>query len=197
MNSSDNMANPDPDQWPAGVVLTGGQSKRFGQDKGRFPYKGKALVEHALDTLRPHCSHLLLSTNKTESYAWLKIPCIPDIYPGCGPLAGIHSALVHAATGTVAILGCDTPHVNGMLFDFLRNKLGKHHAVIPAHGNFAETLCALYSRESLPVLESAIRAGRLKILDALKDLDVLYVNIEKESFYRPGMFHNINRRTDL
>ncbi len=51
-----------------GVVLAGGRSSRFGQDKGLYPYHGKPLVLHAADIIRPLCDELLIISNTPEEY---------------------------------------------------------------------------------------------------------------------------------
>jgi len=70
----------------AGLVRAGGASKRMGRDKARLPIKGKTLGEIMADTLRAAgCEPVLISGPND----------IQDVYPGQGPLAGIHAAFDH------------------------------------------------------------------------------------------------------
>lgn len=88
-----------------GVVLAGGESRRFGSDKARALLDGVMLADHARATLAPFVADMAVSGGAG-------IPDRPA--PGLGPLGGICGALYHAAAnGHAAILtiGCDTPFV--------------------------------------------------------------------------------------
>lgn len=181
-----------------GVVLAGGKSSRFGQDKGLYPFRGKPLAYHALNIVRPHCRELLISANDhAEAYNQPVVHTIQDIYPDCGPLGGIHSALYHAEHRYIAIISCDSPFIPSEIYDFLYQNMGDHQCIMPAHNHFIETMCAIYTKDSLSVIEKAIRSGTYKIIEAVKQLNCHYLNIERTPFYYPDIFHNINYPEDL
>lgn len=180
-----------------GIVLAGGKSSRFGQDKGLFVYHGKALAEHSLETLRPLCEELFISTNNPEAYEGFGIQCISDTYKDAGPLGGIHSALSHAKNDKTAIISCDTPHVPTQLFLKMLQAMDSYNIVLPVHGGFAEAMCSIYSKSCLPVIEQALLTGNRKILDAIKPLSTLFLDVEQEDFYDKRIFHNINTKGDV
>jgi molybdopterin-guanine dinucleotide biosynthesis protein A len=180
-----------------GVVLSGGRSSRFGQDKGLYPFNGKPLVLHALEILAPVCRELMISTNDAASYAGFGYECIADISPNAGPLAGIQSALTHAPTEVVAIISCDTPHIPSALYARLIQSIRNYDVVMPTHSGFIETMTAVYAKKCLPEIEAAIKSKRFRILDAIESMDSLFLGIENESFYKPDIFHNINYKKDI
>jgi molybdenum cofactor guanylyltransferase len=180
-----------------GIVLAGGKSSRFGQDKGLFPFRGKTLVEHAIDILKPLCSEVLISTNNPEAYAFMGLKTVIDIHPDCGPLGGMHSGLFHASGKVVLFLGCDMPFVDGRVFSFLLDNTGESHAAVAMHNGFRETLCMAMKKESLPLVEQAIAQKKYKILDMLEMLTVSYPDLSTKPFYHKEMFHNINYLKDL
>lgn len=180
-----------------GVVLAGGKSSRFGQDKGLYVYQGKPLVEHSLSILQSICNELFISTNKSEAYSVFDVPCIPDKYMESGPLGGIHSALLHTGNEKTAIISCDMPNIPAQLFSKMANIMGCYDLVIPVHEGFAETMCCIYSKNCLPVIEHALMIKKHKILDAIKTLNILHFNIDREAFYSKDIFHNINTKKDL
>ncbi len=180
-----------------GVVLAGGRSRRFGQDKGRYPFRGKPLAEHALEIISPHCSELLICSNSVNAYKHFGVPVIEDIHKNCGPIGGIHSALKHAAGQTVVCVPCDCPFIPAEMIGYLLQRSEDHQVVMPHHRSFIETLCAVWQKNSYPHLEKAINEKRYRILDAIQTMTVLLVNPENEPFYHNRVFHNINRKTDL
>jgi len=180
-----------------GIVLAGGKSKRFGEDKGLFLFRDKHLVLHALDILRPWCDELMISTNRPDSYQVFGVKTVKDVYPGCGPLGGIHAALSNSRFSHAAFISCDTPFIPTEIYPYLLENMADHQAIMPVHGKYVETMCAIYHKSSLPSIEIAIEAKKYKILEALKAMDVRFINIENESFFHAEIFHNINYKTDL
>jgi len=180
-----------------GVVLAGGKSRRFGRDKGLYPFRGKPLVKHALDILQPLCDEVLISTNDPESYKSFGVKTITDIYTDCGPLGGIHSGLTHADGDLIALIPCDTPFVPPALYTYLLDHAGNRQAIIPTHGKYVEPMCAIYAKNCLGHIEQAISKKRYKILDALKTAEVSFINVEGQAFFEPDIFHNINYKENL
>lgn len=71
----------------SGIVLAGGQSSRMGQDKAELMLKGKTMLESTRQwLLDAGASEVLLNRNQFSA------GYLPDIYPGLGPLSGIHAA---------------------------------------------------------------------------------------------------------
>lgn len=91
-----------------GIVLAGGQSTRMCTDKGRIMWKGRTLAEHAVNTLKPLCRDILISSNDS-GYRSLGYPVIPDQYPDSGPMAGIHASLLESRTAENLVIPVDTP----------------------------------------------------------------------------------------
>jgi molybdenum cofactor guanylyltransferase len=72
-----------------GVVLAGGQSQRFGSDKGLAMLQGKPLLQHAIDSLAQWCSEIVVVGRDDAP-----VQTLAD-WPksGMGPLAGLAAAL--------------------------------------------------------------------------------------------------------
>ncbi|HTG38636.1 molybdenum cofactor guanylyltransferase [Sphingomonas sp.] len=101
-----------------GAVLAGGESRRFGSDKAAALLDGRALIDHALAALGPHCDALVVVGRD-----WPGVRGVPDRpAPGLGPLGGLNAALHHGAdigAEAVLTLGCDTPAVPHALLAML------------------------------------------------------------------------------
>ena len=115
-----------------GVILAGGESRRFGSNKALALLHGKPLVQHVTETVSSVFNDCLLVTNSPEQYDFLNIPMIKDRYQDKGPLAGIHAALRHTGKAWVFVIGCDMPAVTPDLISFLCSLVhGDFEAVIP------------------------------------------------------------------
>ena len=102
-----------------GAILAGGRSRRFGSDKAEALWRGKPLVEHAADRLRPIVDDVVLCGRSYGTLSAIHDRPAADM----GPLGGLNAALHQArAQGFAAVLslGCDTPDVPAALFDRLR-----------------------------------------------------------------------------
>jgi molybdenum cofactor guanylyltransferase len=96
-----------------GVVLAGGRARRMGgADKGLVKVNGEAMVVHALRGLTPQVGALLINANRNqERYAALGDCNVIADADGdyAGPLAGMASAMGHAATRYILTVPCDSP----------------------------------------------------------------------------------------
>lgn len=80
----------------AGVLLAGGQSRRFGEgDKCLRELNGMTLLEHAARNAAPQVGALILNINGDEErFPDLGLPVLHDSIEGhAGPLAGVLSAM--------------------------------------------------------------------------------------------------------
>lgn len=101
-----------------GAVLAGGRAPRFGGDKAMVRLRRKALIDHAIDTLRPQVHQVVICGRNYPPYR--SLPDRPRME--LGPLGGLCAALHHAAeTGYDGVLavGCDTPYFPHDLADRL------------------------------------------------------------------------------
>ena len=76
------------------VVLAGGKSKRFGEDKNRVKLGEKTLLEHVLFKINNKFKEtLIVSSHKVEVKKSENISVIPDCFDDFGPLAGVLSSM--------------------------------------------------------------------------------------------------------
>ncbi len=101
-----------------GVVLAGGQSRRFGSDKALAVLDGATLLDRAVAQLKGWCATVVVA-GRSEA----PVPVVADWpAPGMGPLGGIAGALRLAREqGFAAILTCgvDSPGLPDELPDLL------------------------------------------------------------------------------
>ena len=161
------------------IIMAGGDSSRMGIDKSMLPIKGRPIIKHICRQLRGTFSHILISTDEVEKYAFLGFDCIPDKMPGQGPLMGIASALEASANELNFVVACDIPHID---IRFVRKMLAEAQEadmVIPTTGNEKyEPLFAVYRKSAIEGINQILSSGKRKISDAFAHCNVKHINLK-------------------
>ncbi len=146
-----------------GVVLAGGESRRFGKNKALAEIAGKPMARWALEALRAHTSHCVTVANDPEVARVLGIPGRPDDLPGLGPVGGLLTALRWAGEDGrdgLFLLACDLPMVSSALVgEVLASWPRDALAVVPESPGplGVEPLCAGYRVAGLPEVRRLAR----------------------------------------
>ena len=146
----------------------------MGRDKALLPYRGVPLAAHIAGAVREAAGSAALVGDPAR-YGHLGWAVIPDVMPGCGPLGGIYTALLHSAADWNLIVACDMPEVTAPLLAALVE--GAERAgtgcFIPAGATGAlEPLCAVYHRRTAAHIGAALARGVRKVREAIAGLDV-------------------------
>lgn len=180
-------------------IIAGGLSKRFGRDKSLYPYRGKPLIEHVLETLRSVFSDIGIIAADGDRFASLGVPVYPDSIPGLGPIGGIHTALLRSAAPKTFVVACDMPFLSAGFIRHMTGLCGGHDAVVPWVNGCFETLHAIYSRACLAPVERAIALGDRRIISFFGEVDVRRIDEEEIGRHADArlIFRNINYLEDI
>ncbi|HQP30898.1 MAG TPA: NTP transferase domain-containing protein, partial [Deltaproteobacteria bacterium] len=74
-----------------GVILMGGKSRRFGQDKVMATIGDKPLIEHVIEAIAPLMEDIILIGPARPGMRGVRR--VDDLIPDCGPMGGIYTAL--------------------------------------------------------------------------------------------------------
>lgn len=189
-----------PKQSRAGFLLAGGKSLRMGAgiDKVLMDFKGQTLLERALAVVGEVCKSVAIVGDPGKFANYESV--IRDVYPGCGPLGGIHAALVNSSAELNLMLAVDMPFVSADLLEFVFAAAEQTTAsvTVPQSGGRLQPLCAVYRRDFGVVAEQALREGSFKI-DATFSKTSVRV-IEEQELAAAGFsqrsFMNINSPQD-
>jgi molybdopterin-guanine dinucleotide biosynthesis protein A len=170
----------------AGLLLTGGTSRRLGQDKSVVVIGGQRLCDRAMATLSQVSSPVVeVGPGRTS------LPAVREDPPGDGPLAAVAAGAAALPSGWGAIvLAVDMPSVTA---GFLR-KIALHPGsgcVVPVAGGFRQPLCARYSAEALALSAGLVADGHRSMRALLDRVEVIEVPAD------PDLFTDIDTPEDL
>ena len=136
------------------IILSGGMSRRMGEDKGSMIIQGKPMILHILERLNGKINDAVIVLNNQErinsynellnAYVPVKIEenftysleFIEDEVKDKGPVAGIMTGLKNIKTDYALVLPCDSPFISEdnikTMFDLLESSENTD-AVIPYH----------------------------------------------------------------
>ena len=180
------------------MVLAGGLGRRMGGvEKGLIALRGRPLLAHVIDRLRPQVDELLLNANREiQRYEVFGLPVVGDVIEGCvGPLAGLHAGLVHATHDLVLSVPCDAPSLPGDLAPRLLARMeseGAELAIARSRGRIHPVFC-LCRRALAADLEGYLEGGGRAVRTWVESRRHAIEDFDDE----PAAFENINTIEDV
>ncbi|MBK7105727.1 MAG: molybdenum cofactor guanylyltransferase [Ignavibacteriae bacterium] len=189
------------------IILSGGKSKRIGSDKALLKINGITLIERIQILLKEIFNEVIIISNSPENYNFINSKIYRDIFPGFGPLSGIHSGLINSTSENIFFISCDMPFVTKDLINFLILQTKSEDILIPkSHNNF-QTLCAVYKKSCIPKAEELLKLAsekinengktKVKLYDLINSLNTKFVEISDESFFNDRLIFNMNSLDDF
>jgi molybdopterin-guanine dinucleotide biosynthesis protein A len=183
----------------AAFVLAGGKSTRMSTDKAFVLLDGRTLLDRALELARSVTSEVRIVGDGAKFAAFA--PVVEDIFPGCGPLGGIHAALRRSTAELNLMLAVDLPFLPPQLLEFFvtRARDSEVTVTVARLSGRLQPLCAVYRREFGDAAEQALRAGRYKIGAVIDEVRKCVVDEEElqSRGFAVEMFRNLNTPEDL
>ena len=190
------------------IVLAGGSSSRFGEDKGIIKLSSKPLLRRVVDSVRPVVDETVVVTSSREraaKYAEIvsaDVKFALDEHESKGPLIGALTGF-GVATGEYALLvPFDTPFVSREVVTLLFELCEGKAATIPRWPNGQiEPLHAVYrTKLALEAAKSAADEGRLDMRGMIERMHgVRFVSTLVIEQLDPELktFFNVNTPLDL
>lgn len=176
----------------AAFVIAGGQSSRMGRDKAFLEFEGRTLLDRALTLARRVSDRVKIVGRRDKFAAYGDV--VEDVYPGQGPLAGIHAALSSSASEFNLMIGVDMPFLEARFLKFLIAVNSGATVTVPVTGRQAQPLCAIYRRGFAVVAEEALKQQSNNIVPLFARVTTREIGdseLQRMSF-DPIMFENLN-----
>ena len=185
-----------------GVVLAGGKSQRFGQDKSQVKLNGKILIDYILSEIIDEFKEILIVTNQSISFmSSKKITVIEDFKKGLGPLGGVLSAMKWVKEKNkdykwISTFPVDTPFFKKeILQNFLHEiDLDESKLFFIKSNNTRHNIFGIWSIDLIEKLEEDLNNGERKVELWANSVGVKVINME---FFKEDPFFNINTKEDL
>ena len=186
-----------------GVVLAGGKSKRFGDDKTTAKLGNKTLLNHTIEKIEQNFHEILIISNNEINVSNKKnVFSTKDLIEGhLGPLVGVLSAMEWIIKNKkkynwIATFPCDTPFFDENLVDKIMDcpKNSSKKLFFLKSGNRRHNIFGLWSLELKDILLEDINKGHRKVEEWANKVGSEIIEINDENDYN---FLNINTKEDL
>ncbi len=184
-----------------GVVLSGGKSKRFGEDKSKVILGDKTLLEHTLVKVQSKLNEVAVVSNEVNIKNLINIKdCIDG---NLGPLVGVLSAMKWVKKNNksyewIATFPCDTPFFDISIIDefILSSKKKNSLLYFVQSKGIRHNIFGLWSMELIEVLENDIIKNHYrKVEDWADKIGVKIINVLNNG--KDNKFLNINTKVDF
>ena len=185
------------------VVLAGGKSKRFGQDKNCVKLGSITLLEHVLLKIVDRFKEILIvSSNSLEIEEIKKITVIPDCFDDLGPLAGVLSSMKWIKKNNkpykwIATFPSDTPFFDISIIDEYKTRIEQSESSLyfVKSNEKRHNIFGLWSIDLMEKLEEDLIINNYrKVEEWANKVGVSTIDIKIKN-YDP--FFNINTKEDL
>jgi len=186
-----------------GIILAGGKSSRFGEDKSIAKLGDKTLLDHTINKIENEFTEILLiSNNKEFNFKNNKIHVVEDCIEGqLGPLVGILTAMKWVIKNKknykwIASFPCDTPFFDIKLISELKIKVKEtsKKLIFLNSNKKRHNIFGLWSMDLIEILEKDIKNSFRKVELWADKIGYENININEEKFDK---FLNINTKKDL
>ena len=186
-----------------GIILAGGKSSRFGEDKSTVKLGNKTLLDHTVNKIENEFNEILvISNNKELNFKNKKIQVIEDCIEGqLGPLVGILTAMKWVKENKknyrwVASFPCDTPFFDINLTNKLKLKTinTSKKLIFLNSEKKRHNIFGAWSIDLIEILENDLKKNFRKVEIWADKIGYESININIEKFDK---FLNINTKKDF
>ncbi len=170
---------------PAGFVLTGGESRRMGDDKAGLDWGGRTLAEHMRAIL----------SEVADPVAFVGPGGLADRESGAGPVEGIRTALEATRSASNIVVAVDLPFLTPEWLIYLLNRLEQtRRGVVGVEAGGKVPLCLAIDRKMRAGVDQYRNRGKRSLAGFLESVgaDILDERAFREAGYDVGMFRNLN-----
>ncbi|WP_047982226.1 molybdenum cofactor guanylyltransferase [Ornithinibacillus contaminans] len=182
----------------AGIILAGGQSRRFGSPKAFVEKDGTPFFHYSIHAMSGSVDSIIIVA-RSELISRFKgvdlnielISDLPEI-AGMGPLAGIYSGMDKEVADWYLIAPIDVPFIESWVFEKLIQYTNQDtDAIVPMVNGKMQPLISVFRNSIKEKIKRQLEVKELSMKQLFEKCQVTYVEIDSD---RP--FININQIED-
>jgi molybdenum cofactor guanylyltransferase len=185
----------------SGVILAGGDNKRFGGiTKSNIVVGGESIISGIINIIRDLFDEIIIVTNNPEEFVdYAQYLIVRDQFLKAGPLGGVHAALRSASCEAIFAFAGDMPFLKK---EFIEEQINifnneEYDILVPKIGRNIEPLHAIYRKTLLDDIEKFLTENKNRSLrDFIFEMKTGYFLIQ-ESDESKKAFTNINSPEDI
>ena len=185
-----------------GVVLAGGKSQRFGQDKSQVKLQNRLLIDYILKEIVGEFKETLIIANEPIKFMQSKnISVTKDYQSGLGPLGGVLTAMKWIKENNkkykwISTFPSDTPFFTKkeLKFFYENININENKLFFIKSEETRHNIFGLWSLDLMDQLETDLSRGERKVEVWANSIGVSTVNI---NYKKLNPFFNINTKEDL
>jgi molybdenum cofactor guanylyltransferase len=182
-----------------GIILSGGSSRRMGENKAFLRVGGERMIDRTVRLFRTLFREVLIVTVNPLDYLDQEAAIVTDIIPGKGALGGLYTGLFYSGDEYAFAAACDMPFLNGAFIEYMVARATGYDIVVPSLPDGLQPLHAIYSRRLLPLIRARLDRNLLKIAGFYPGQRILTISPDTVHPFDPAgrMFLNINTPRDV
>jgi len=174
------------------VILSGGASRRMGEDKSLLPFKNSpTLIEYQYKKLLKIFSTVYISS-KTNKFDFNANIIYDNSQETFSPMIALQSILKQIKEEKVFIVTVDVPFIETNTFISLVKQSAKYDVTIAKDDSFTHNLCGVFSTSLIPLIKILLDDNIHKINTLIENSN----SSQKIHFNKSEQFNNINTKEE-
>ena len=168
------LPQPKDPRLVQGILLTNAIDPARGIPQALVDFKGRPLIDYAIESISPFCHSIAISANHA-SFSAYNYKTVADDLPGAGPLGSLTACMRHILADYYLISACSTPLISPRVYWELLMAAGDGVSAVASGPNGVEPLVACYHRTALYKMDRYLRAGRHNMADVISSLPAVVI----------------------
>lgn len=182
-----------------GVLLAGGQSRRFGSPKAFATHEGHSFYYYSVEALRPICDEIVVVARPEFKELFpdsVHVTTDLELYAGMGPLAGILSAMESMQADRYVVLPCDMPFIEVGITERLLELHDGDISSITVEGK-RHPLVSVWNANVKSTIKQALHDGNRRVMDVQAQHECRWIEGALVTDTPEIAFKNVNTPCEL
>lgn len=182
-----------------GILLAGGQSRRFGSPKAFATHEGHSFYRYSLNALSPFCDEVVVvALSEFTQYFPDDVYVTTDLneFAGMGPLAGILSAMDKMEADRYIVLPCDMPFIEAGVIEKLLELHEGDISAVTIDGK-RHPLVSIWNANVKPTIKQALRDGNRRVMLVQEQHNIRWIEGALLTATPEIAFKNVNTPCEL